>query len=81
MEIREALAPSPIDLSSRTTSEVDIMVETTSTTIMEEATTAQWAPDLSSTLRSSRLSFAVTLCNKELALSPNHVYSHTESMN
>lgn len=66
---------------SKTIIEVAITVETTNTIIiMEEATTDLLAQDQNSTHRSSKLSFAVTLCNKELALSLIHASSHTENM-
>jgi hypothetical protein len=63
-------------------SEVALTVETTTSIIIivGEATTGRLEPDPNSTHKSSRLSFAVTLCSREPALRPNHVFSLTENM-
>jgi hypothetical protein len=67
-------------MASKITSEVGLTVETTSIVIMVETTKGLPVPDPNLTHRSSRLSSAVTLCSRELALRLIHVYLHTESM-
>ena len=80
LEIK-ALAHSQGDnMASKITSEVALTVETTSIIIMVETTKGRPVPDPNSTHRSSRLSSAVTLCNKGPALRLIHVYLHMEKM-
>lgn len=81
MEIKAAHANTQDPMVASKTSEVALTVETTSIIIIvEEATMDRLEPDPNSTHKSSRLSFAVTLCSKELALRPIHVFSLTENM-
>ncbi len=71
LETRAAHASTQGDLlvDSKIISEVALTVETTSIIIMVEATKDQAVLAPNSTHRSSRLSSAVTLCSRELALS------------
>ena len=83
LETRAAHASTQGDLlvaSKIISAEVALTVETTSIIIMVVATKDRAVPALNSTHRSSRLSSAVTLCNREPALSKSHASSLTENM-
>ena len=82
METRaHASTQDPMVVASKI-SEVALTVETTTSIIIivVEATTGRLGLGQNSTHKSSRLSFAVTLCSRELAHRPNHVFSLTENM-
>lgn len=81
METKAARANIQDPMVASKISEVALTVEITSIIIIvEEATKDRLEPDPNSTHKSSRLSFAVTLCSRELALRATHVFSLTENM-